>query len=253
MQAFRYWYSRDLSGFFFEKIFFLSLYRINFIMNGLGQLLLLLFLLIRCVRSRSLCVISISNFSLKISRARSSVFSWFLSVIPWIRKQFRLEYCSCQPTYSVIPLSSSFKEESSSRSSSITFFCSCLSLSNSSNLSDIDFIDSLRSAYCFSPLHRLLLLESAKLWTFFTFFSKFRKQFSKIFTQSSDSRLSSKTSPSVLSVSNMDTLGLSDELSSLCHLASSSVFKLFLKSLFLLLKKFFTSIFDNSYYLNTNV
>ena len=77
-----------LSCFFFEKIFFLSLYRINFTVTGLGRLLLLSFLPIRCVRSRSLCVSSISNFSLKISRARSSAFSWFPSVFQWIRKQF---------------------------------------------------------------------------------------------------------------------------------------------------------------------
>ena len=57
-------------------------------MTGLGRLLLLSFLPIRCVRSRSLCGSSVSNFSLKISRARSSAFSWFPSVFQWIRKQF---------------------------------------------------------------------------------------------------------------------------------------------------------------------
>ena len=160
-------------------------------MTGLGRLLFLSFLPIRCVRSRSLCVSSISNFSLKISRARSSVFSWFPSVIPWIRRQFRLEYCSSRSTCSVKSLSFSFKEETSPRSSSITFSCYCLS-SNLPNLSDINFIDSLRSADCFSPLTWLSLLESANLWISFTSFSEFRKQLSKIVTQSSDFRLSSK-------------------------------------------------------------
>ena len=219
-------------------------------MTGLGRFFLLSFLSIRYVRSRSLCVSSISNFSLK--RARSSVFSWFPLAIPWIRRQFRQEYCSCRSSCSVKPLSFSFKEETEPRSSSITFFCSCLYFSNSSNLSDIKFIDSLRSANCFSPLiWSLLLLESTNLWISFTSFSKFRKQLSNIFTQSSDFRLSSKTSPGDFGVSNIDTLGLSDGLPSLCLLASSSVFELLLKSLFLLLKNVVISIFDNSYYLNT--
>ena len=72
-------------------------------MTGLGRLLLLSFLPIRCIRSRSLCVSSRSNFSLKISRAISSVFSWFPLVVPWIRRQFRLECYSCRSTCLVIP------------------------------------------------------------------------------------------------------------------------------------------------------
>ena len=72
-------------------------------MTGLGRLLLLSFLPIRYIRSRSLCVSSRSNFSLKISRAISSVFSWFSLVVPWIRRQFRLECCSCRSTCLVIP------------------------------------------------------------------------------------------------------------------------------------------------------
>ena len=163
---------------------------------------------------------------------------------------FRLEYCSSQSTCSVIPLSFSFKEETSPRSSSISFFCSSHSFSNSSNLSDINFIDSLRLANCFSPLIWLLLLESANLCISLSSFSKFRKQLSKIFTQSFDFRLYSKTSPGDLGVFNLDTLALSDGLPSLCYLTSSSVFELLLKSLFLLLKNFVISISDNSYYLN---
>ena len=161
-------------------------------MTGLDELLLLSFLPIRCVWSRSLCVSSISSFPLKISRARSSVFSWFLSVNPRIRRQLRLEYCSYRSTCSVIPLSFSFKEETSPRSSSITFFYFCFSFPNSSNLSDINFIDLLRSADSFSPLIWLLLLESANLRISFTSFSIFRKQLIKIFTQSSYFRLPTK-------------------------------------------------------------
>ena len=181
-------------------------------MIGLGRLLLLSFLPFLYVRSRSLCVSSKSNFQLKISRARLFVFTWFPSAIPCIRRQFRLKYCSSRSTCSVILLSFSFKEETSPRSSSITFFYFCFSFPNSSNLSDINFIDLLRSADSFSPLIWLLLLESANLCISLSSFSKFRKQLSKIFTQSSDFRLSSKTSPGYL-----------DGLPSLCYLASSSV------------------------------
>ena len=114
------------------------------------------------------------------------------------------------------------------------------------------FIDSLRSANCFWPLIWLLLLKSANFRISSTSFSKFRKQLSKIFTQSADFRLSSKTFPGTFGVSNIDTLRISDGLSSHFLLASSSVFELLLKSLFLKLKSFVISIFDNSYYLNTN-
>ena len=89
-------------------------------------------------------------------------------------------------------------------------FCSCLTFSN---LFDINFIDSRRFANCFLLLIYLLLLESANLWISLTSLSKFLKQLNKIITQSSDLRLSLKTSPSVLGVSNNDT----SRFSSLCH------------------------------------
>ena len=117
-----------------------------------------------------------------------------------------------------------------------TSFCSFFSFSNSSNLFNINFIDPLRLGNCFSSLI-WLLLESADLWISFTSFSKFPKQFNKIFTQSSDLKLSSKISPGLSGVSKSGTSGLS----SLCLLASSSVFEYFL-----------TSISYSSFYLNTN-
>ena len=182
-------------------------------MTGVVLWLLMSFLSVWCVRSGSLCVSSIYNVSLKISRARASVFLISFSN-PMDQKAISsrlllLPICRFSNTVKFFIQTRNFISYSS-----ITFFYFCLSFSNSSKLSDINFTDWLKSANSFSPLIWLLLLESANLWAYFTSFSKFLKQLSKGFKQSSNLRLPSKISPGVLGVSISDTLGISDGLSS---------------------------------------
>ena len=169
-----------LSFLFFQKTFFLLLYRIHFTMTGLGRLLHLAFLLFWCVWSRSFCVSSISSFYLKMLIARAFVLLRLYTLSPYIRRLLRLEYCSCQFNCSVIQSSFSFKVKTSPLSSSTTFSCSCLSFSNGSNLFDINFIKLLISTNWFSSfLIWFVLLKNRNLWLSFTSFTKFLKQFTK--------------------------------------------------------------------------
>ena len=82
----------------FMKTFFLVLCMVNLIIIALPFLRALFLLPIRCVRSISDGWISSPGYSLIILVDKASVSSFRFSSTPYIRSQFRLEYCSCSST-----------------------------------------------------------------------------------------------------------------------------------------------------------
>ena len=84
-----------LSIFLLEKIFFLTFYLLSFIIIGLGLFWPAFFFPILYVQSRSTDEILMFTFVDIVSITKSSVTSSLVSTIPWTKRQFRREYCSC--------------------------------------------------------------------------------------------------------------------------------------------------------------
>ena len=89
----------SLNSFLFMKNFFLVLYLVNLIIIARPFLRPLFLLPIRCVRSMSDGFISSPSCSLMMLTEKVSVSSFPFSSTPCIRKQYRLEYCSCLSTF----------------------------------------------------------------------------------------------------------------------------------------------------------
>ena len=129
------------------------------------------------------------------------------------------------------------------RSLIICYF-SFLCFSNSSDLLEIKWTESLRSWSCFFLVMWFSWFDSARECSSFTSFSKLVGQFIITWTRSSDFRLSSSMSPGDVGFSKQDTSGLCS-----CCLSSSAL-DWSLKSLFLFLHQ---NIFEYPYWTSKQI
>ena len=134
------------------KTFFLLLYLLNLIISVWPFLRALFLLPIRCVRSISDGWISSPRCSVSVHQYKVSVSSFRFSSTPCIRRQFRLEYCSCSSTCTERLLTLSGNSVICVWIFIISSYLAFLSFSYSSNLSDISWTESVESDSCFSPL-----------------------------------------------------------------------------------------------------
>ena len=119
------------------ETFFLKLYLVNLIIIARPFLHALFLLPMRCVPSISDGWISSPRCSLIMQIDKVSVSSFRFSSTSCIRRQFRLQYCSCLSTFTERLLTLSVNSVTCVGSFIISSSLAFLSFSYSSNLSDI--------------------------------------------------------------------------------------------------------------------